>query len=121
MTARRSTGLQACNGKLYSIGGYYNGQTTLEIYNIATNSWSTGASSPIPLGYVVSDIYNNDKIYCISGNGSTEVRTVQVYNTSNDTWGTIYDKPTAEVYGSAVVNGNMIYCLGKQMEVLSIW
>ena len=54
VTGATATGLRqgygcaagAGNNKMYMIGGDAAPQTTLSVYDIATNTWSTGASAP---------------------------------------------------------------------------
>ena len=57
----------AVNGKLYVIGGN-NGATlsTVEIYNPASNTWTTGTSAPRPRYGGTTGVINS-KVYATGG------------------------------------------------------
>ncbi|MGX5200545.1 Kelch repeat-containing protein [Aliikangiella sp. IMCC44632] len=67
--------------KIYLAGGY-DSKRSLYIYNITTNSWTTG--SDLPEGTdSLSAISHEGKIYLMGGEAS---RSVQVYDPSADQW-----------------------------------
>ena len=41
----------AFNNKIYNFGGNPGPQSITRIYDIATNTWTTGASMPVPITY----------------------------------------------------------------------
>jgi hypothetical protein len=94
-------GLQAnsVNGKIYCMGGqrlvgYNQGFEELsvtEIYDPASDKWSTGASMPNPASYVSAVIDN--KIFVIGGS------ITQIYDPKTDTWST--GAPPPEAIGDA--------------------
>src|SRR4051812_16129364 len=67
--------IEACtmNGKIYVPGGYAGSgppfSNTLYIYDVATNSWTTGAAVPgtATLWYAVQCSTSNNKVYVIGG------------------------------------------------------
>lgn len=119
-TARNSIGAAAVNGKLYVVGGEGNCLpcsqqfATLEIYDPATNAWTTGPSmSMARLFPVVAAI--GDRLFVSGGfirvNGSlnyTSVADLEVYDTATGTWQMKAPQPTARGYGGgAVINGRL--------------
>ncbi len=103
------------NGKFYVMGGYSNATilNTTKIYDIAGNSWSTGANMPqgrIAGGQVV---YNDSLIYYLGGyNGSGPTTTVQVYNTYTNTWTTGTALPAADMMQGVAITGDTIWLVG---------
>jgi N-acetylneuraminic acid mutarotase len=103
------------NDKIYLIGGKkyssttpFYGETNInEVYDPATDTWTT--KTPIPtavLGYASAVV--NDKIYVIGGSpqpislGSTiMVDLNQVYDTQTDKWSTVAQLPSVASYGAA--------------------
>ena len=60
---RRNSGSTQYNGKLYLVGGYNSGSYSdrLDIYDIYSDSWSSGASLPIAMQSEA--VYYDGKIY----------------------------------------------------------
>ena len=112
-------GFEACNGKLYSVGGRtaLSSPKKLYEYNPLTNTWATKADMPWSTGTErQSASWNvvNGKLYFIGGlaNPAVLYGEVYMYDPSNDTWTQKATMPTVrEDYGSAVYNGK-IYCFG---------
>ena len=98
------------NGKIYVAGGY-NGSavlSTLRIYDIATNSWTTGAPLPAPVFLSGFGIING-KLYIASGNnGTVQVNTLYIYDIASNTWttGAVVPVPVTGP-GSAVYQGKL--------------
>jgi RHS repeat-associated core domain len=94
-TARYGLGVVAIGQKIYAIGGMLsngNSSDKVEIYDIASDTWITGANMTYPVGYF-SYVAVGTNIYCFggqykSGNSTAYRNYVQVYNTSNNTWST---------------------------------
>jgi hypothetical protein len=97
------SGAACLGGKIYKIGGYLGSIQTsfaLEIYDIATNTWTVGANYPIP-AFLMGTFVHNGFIYTAGGSvivpvaGSTTktYRYDPVANTWND--GAIADLPQA--------------------------
>jgi Kelch motif len=105
-----ATGLDSASGKIYIACGF-NGSgasNTLHIYDIATDSWTTGSPAPDAL-YLPGFGVINGKFYVASGNnGSNEVSDLQIYDIATDTWSTGAPIPTPVTGpGSAVFNGKL--------------
>jgi hypothetical protein len=112
-TAKQSIQGAYWNGKIYVPGGFdnINAQYLTEnaIYDIATNTWSTGA--PLPAPQSGQNVAFNGKIYDFGGNPGPQ-NTVTIYNIATDTWTTGAPMPVAIVYGRATVAGNFAYYVG---------
>jgi hypothetical protein len=116
------------NGKIYKIGGYHTagGVTaslaTVEIYDIATNTWSTGASYPIAQGWE-SAFVNGNFIYVAGGlaaeTGSVPSVKTYRYDPATNTWddASIADLPLSR-WGAAssqtIYNGGWVLAGGYE-------
>ncbi len=108
------------DNKIYSIAGFNLGgqSTTTRIYDIATDSWTTGAAIPEPAG--LSDAATgldsaNGKIYIACGfNGSGAINTLRIYDIATDTWTTGSPAPDAlYLPGFGVINGKFYVASGN--------
>ena len=78
------------NGSIYVIGGfdpsyYWSADPTVEIYNIATNTWSNG--TPLPTGCSwASGVSLNGTIYVLGGVGSDYFNMMQIFDPSTNAW-----------------------------------
>jgi len=98
-TGRYGFHANVVNGKIYCIGGvrsvgYNQGEEELnvtEVYNPASDTWSSGVPMPNSAGYVSAVI--DDKIFVIGG------LITQIYETKTDTWST--GAPPIESIGDA--------------------
>jgi N-acetylneuraminic acid mutarotase len=110
-------------GKLYLAGGYdYDPATqqnfvtgALDLYNPATNTWTTKAPLPTPrFGATARAI--NQKLYVVGGvdpalpQGETDV--LEVYDPASNTWTTRAPMPTARTDAAAGVLGGLLYVVG---------
>jgi N-acetylneuraminic acid mutarotase len=100
------------NGKVYVIGGNISGgadyTTTLRIYDIATDSWTTGAPVPEPRAAAAA-AYDGGKIYLAGGyKGVLETGNVYVYDIAGDSWEQLASLPQG-VWdaGFGIINGKM--------------
>ncbi len=93
-TARSGIEGNVVNGKIYVMGGEnYSGYINLlqafpqnDIYNIATNSWSSGKSMPVPV-YAYSSAVIDNKIYYLGGaNHLTPNNLTQIYDPQKNSW-----------------------------------
>lgn len=121
-TARPYAGAATINGKLYVVGGCTNngdcriGTTNLlEIYNSATNTWTTGAPMQtarhaFAIGAIGGKLYvAGGRQACPSCNNAV---TTEVYDPATNTWTTKATMPTVRhSAASAVVNGQL-YVVG---------
>lgn len=109
--------LGAWKGKLYYVGGYGASYTTLYVYDVASNSWSTKTAMPTyrdAAGYGVI----NGKFYIAGGDvyyGSNNPATLYIYDIDTDKWSTGAALPIGgQAYGSAVIGGKLYLCGGTQ-------
>ena len=109
----------AMNGKIYVPGGY-NGAgppftATNYIYDIVSNTWSTGAAVPAPatLWAVVACDATANRVYVIGGfDGTAGTTTTKIYDATANTWSAGAALPDAR-YGAdgGLIAGN-IYVAG---------
>lgn len=132
-TARYGFGAATYNGKIYKGGGSVDGINIdlFELYDIATNVWSTLAPSPTKR-YGVGLAAYNGKIYIVGGrNESSSYYFVdlEVYDIASNTWSTLSSMSTGrELLGSPVVyNGKIYVCggtnynLGGSQNILEVY
>ncbi len=93
--ARNHLGAASVNGRLYAIGGQLIGSeddgnlSRVDMYNPATNTWTTRAALPLKLGHLASTTFSvNGKILVITGvtQGLTETAGVLEYSPGSNTW-----------------------------------
>ena len=74
---------------------------TTRIYDIATNTWTTGAPIPEPTGLTDHmTAYSNGKIYVAGGyNGSAVLNTLRIYDIATNSWTTGAPMPDAGFSG----------------------
>lgn len=100
---------EAVGGKLYYFGGYSvaaDGSEVSEAENFAfdpiTREYSRIADMPVPVDDAVSFVYQARYIYLVSGwHNEGNVRDVQVYDVTTDTWAQASDYPGSPVFGHA--------------------
>ena len=99
------------NGKIYVPGGYIGTAHITEnaIYDIASNTWTTGA--PLPAPQSGTNVAFNGKIYNFGGNPGPQA-TTSIYDIAANTWTTGAPMPVATTYGRAVRAGNFAYYAG---------
>ncbi|MEM4265133.1 MAG: kelch repeat-containing protein [Thermoplasmata archaeon] len=92
------------DGRIYIFGGYNDSMgTTLgytQIYDIATDTWTLGASMPTASGFTSCAVIW-PKFYVISG---TTTIGVQVYDASTDSWSSAPSLPEQRVGSTAIFN-----------------
>jgi N-acetylneuraminic acid mutarotase len=107
------------NGKLYLLGGYPPSRVTsrtVQVYDIANDSWSLGPQLPQPNNHGMAASVNG-KIYLIGGQTSDvselgHVNTVYELDPATGSWSTKAPMPTARSSGVAVVHDGKIYVAG---------
>jgi len=121
-TARTGLAAVTVNGKIYAIGGRpdYNASTVsfnaVEVYDPATNTWSSAAPMPTARGALAAAAVNG-RIYAIGGfaysnNLFQPLDTVEVYDPSSDTWSTAAPMPTRKYDLAAVGMNGKLYVIG---------
>ncbi|MEU1370769.1 carboxypeptidase regulatory-like domain-containing protein [Streptomyces sp. NPDC005803] len=102
-------------GKLYAVGGWgANGapDAKLEIYDPASNTWTTGAPSPAPLAGSGSAVLNG-KLYSVGGCTTTcGSGSVTVYDPADNSWSTAANYPENVAWQSCGAISGLLYCSG---------
>ena len=106
------------NGKIYVLGGYpSSGEsvTTVQVYDVASDSWGMAAPLPEPLHHPVA-VGVAGKIYSLGGqigrNASVDTDLTVVLDPTANLWSELADMPTARGAGAAGVIGDKIYVVG---------
>jgi len=110
--------------KLYYIGGYNPANTPVNkthIYDIATNTWSTGANMITAVGDYAAGVYKDSLIYIIGGwAGMADINNVQIYNTATNLWSSGSPKLGTAVDGlRGGLAGNKIIIAGGHSQPLN--
>jgi N-acetylneuraminic acid mutarotase len=113
--------LAESNRKLYVIGGYPPSRQTVrtvQIYDIASDSWQLGPQLPQPNNHGMAAAVNG-KIYLIGGQLTADqegyVDTVYELDPATGVWVAKARMPTARSGGVAVVHGGKIYVAGGRV------
>ncbi|MGZ3863589.1 MAG: Kelch repeat-containing protein [Bacteroidia bacterium] len=113
---------QTVKGKIYFLGGFGPGYAPVDnndIYDIASNTWSTGAAIPQPIADFASGVYKDSLIYVIGGMdaGGAALNNVYVYDTYNNTWTSATAKSGTATWGiRAGIYQNKIVAVGGTDE-----
>jgi len=116
--AREGYGAAIVNDKIYYIGGF-NGsfdRATVFIYDIATNTWSTGANLPSPSRAEFGAVTNGTHIFVVGGRAiGLALNIVDVYDPSTDTWTRVSSMPIslATEYCVIYFNGKIYVAGGR--------
>jgi len=98
------------------MGGYnpnFVGSPRNDIYDPVSNTWSTGANIPTPVGDCAIGSYKDSLIYLIAGYSGVDQNIVQIYNVALDTWTTGTSKPGSACAGlRGGIYGNKIVVAG---------
>jgi hypothetical protein len=118
-------GVAEHGGKIYVAGGRNSSTpcggaevSDLQIYNIDSNSWSTGAALPMPLSDSVA-VSVGDHLYVFGGcSGGVPQATTLIYDIAMDTWTLGAPLPEAGVIDpSAGRCGNKIHLIGGAFAI----
>ncbi len=129
-TPRSGFAITVYDNKIYVIGGTvgvgdgYLGNN--EVYDPLTDTWQTKVSLPTPRADLSAEVVDG-KMYLIGGKRYSsqspnyiETNLNEVYDPSNNTWGSAAAIPTGvQGYASAVVNGK-IYIMGGSRQPSSL-
>jgi hypothetical protein len=104
-------------GKIYNIGGYNENlevTDTTRIYDIDTNTWTTGAPMPQALAQMATMLWNG-VIYVAGGNiFGARVNTLYAYDIASDTWTTLAPMPQAVTLpGFGAIDGKLYIAGGS--------
>ena len=123
LAANSEFALAESNGKIYVLGGYpFTGQSsrTVQVYDIASDSWQLGPQLPQPNNHGMAAAVNG-KIYLLGGQttndqqGATAVNAVYELDPASGTWVEKASMPTARSGGVAVVLNGKIYVAGGRV------
>jgi hypothetical protein len=104
-------------GKIYVVGGYPSSrevQTTVQVYDIASNSWSLGTPLPMPIHHPVV-VGALGKLYSLGGQtdgGDTDLTLVFDPAAPELGWVELMSMPTARGAGAGAVIDDKIYVVG---------
>ncbi len=125
-----AAGASTVKNKIYIIGGYHvasdyteTSSNKVHVFNPETNTYEAdGTPIPMPIDDQVQAVWRDSLIFVVSGWSNTaNVRDVQIYNPSTDTWmaGTpVPNSASWKVFGgSGVIIGDTIYYAGGAKSV----
>jgi N-acetylneuraminic acid mutarotase len=105
------------DGKIYVFGGYSAGWIAdTQIYDISSNTWSTGTSMPVALWNARACAGNDGMIYVFGGKtaGWAHTNAVNIYDPTTDGWDTGAVMPAGLSGGAVVSSGSYIYYIGGE-------
>ncbi|MGI0016775.1 MAG: Kelch repeat-containing protein, partial [Nitrososphaera sp.] len=131
-TPRAGLGVVAVGDKIFAIGGrdgtVPNSGTplsTVEAYDIATDTWSSLTPMPTARGDVSATAAHGNKIYVAGGWSPASCgpfpdvcSTLEVYDVASDSWSTLPSMPTARSNAAAVVVGNNLFVIGGAIALI---
>lgn len=109
-----ATGL--LDGRLYRIGGWHGAEfATCHWYDIAADTWDTGASMPAARRSLHhQDTADGTYVYAAGGQLGSAVTTLYRYDPNGDTWDTMAALPAARQMGACIhVDGSLWYLGGS--------
>jgi len=112
LSPRSGCGAAVVSGKIYLIGGYYNGNplSTNQVYNPSSNSWSNKTDMPTArTDFAIAAL--NDGIYVIGGWDTDALNVNELYDPATDTWTTYYPMPSYRSGCSCAVANDKIYVI----------
>ncbi len=97
--------------KIVAAYGYSGGDTQLtRIYDIAADSWSSGALAPSPVRSEGAAASHGGFFYAVGGR--PVIADLDRYDPATDTWTSLADMPTGRAGLGVAVVGNAIYAIG---------
>jgi N-acetylneuraminic acid mutarotase len=121
---RLASTVQAVGGRIYVLGGYTVARDGTErsrpdvaIYDLVAETWSAGASIPVPVDDAVSGVWRDSLIFLISGWHDTDnVRNVQIYDPTANLWRQATPIPGTPVFGhaGAIAGNSIVYVDGAR-------
>lgn len=107
-------GLEVLDGKIYLLGGLDNGSAgQVQIYDIATDSWSVGTPMPWNGGSCVTALIDG-LMYVGGGNlqGAGTAANFAVYDPVADSWTSLGAMPTAVNHAASGTDGSRLFVFG---------
>lgn len=114
---RSNSGSAQYNGKLYLVGGENSDgySDRLDIYDIDSDSWSTGTSLPVAME--TEAVYYDSKIYVIGGYDGTVHDEVFEYDIASDSWSQIGTTPEPVSAHKLAVYQGYIFIVGDYNDL----
>jgi len=112
-TPRNAFQAEVIDGKIYTIGGGYNGSylSSTEVYDPLTNVWTTLASMSAARQHFQTEVIDG-KIYAIGGCTNSGLSSAEVYDPSINAWTTIAPMSIGRYdFQTEVIDGK-IYAIG---------
>jgi N-acetylneuraminic acid mutarotase len=110
------------NGNVYVWGGFQNAgeYSSLEIYNYASNTWSTGAPIPVPTRGMAFAFGQDSMIYSFGGFSGSHLNVVFRYDVNTNAWTSLAPMPTAcwECTAATAPNGKIFVFGGENALTL---
>lgn len=105
------------NGKIYVAGGFIGGSNVtnaLRIYDIASNSWTSGANMPTSPGVeAAAGAVVDGKFYVMGGDDfNNSLNTTFIYDIATNTWSTGATLPDNRTNTNATAYNGLIYLYG---------
>ena len=103
------------NNKIYIPDGFgASGQSqVMRIYDIASNTWTTGATPPAALSDLAT-MYYNGKVYMAAGYNGAATNALYAYDIAGNSWSTLASMPTAlYLPGFGAINGKLYVASGN--------
>jgi hypothetical protein len=126
-TPKLGAAVAGYNGKIYVLGGYAEGGTnsgTVQIYDIATNTWTAGTALGTNLASGGATRVGT-KIYILNGTAANAtaafgaITTLNIYNIATDSWSTGANLAVAGTETCAMNDGYALYKVsGKNMPAM---
>jgi N-acetylneuraminic acid mutarotase len=85
---------------------------TTRIYDIAHDTWSTGADGPQPARSEGTAVSHDGTVYAIGGRAGGVLADLDAYDAETDTWVSLPDMPTARAGLASARVGDAIYAIG---------
>ena len=111
MPTERECDIALINDKIYAFGGYdgSSGLTTIEIYDIGNDSWSTANDMPYDLSAYHLASFEN--FVFLFGDYDDHINEVNMYNANDDSWIKLSTNFTGRRHAAVVRNGDWIYVI----------
>lgn len=111
---RGASGALGYDGLIYVFGGESTVWTTVsttQIYDPASDSWTTGTSMPVALWEAKCAAYSS-YLFVAGGEGGPAVDTLYRYSIDSDSWATMAPMPVATECGTFVYAAGYLYYMG---------
>jgi N-acetylneuraminic acid mutarotase len=112
---RGASGGIGADGRIYIFDGT---NTGTQIYNITTDSWSSGTGVPtVGNLWEAKSAMNGDKAYVFGGEGDVNYENLtSIYNITADSWSSGADMPDGVTSGAVVADSENAYYFGGEND-----